>query len=306
MKYIKLFEEWNLLDEGYKHRPADFQFADFETARKFARTLGLRSESDWRVFSKSAKLPYDIPADPYTQYKKRGLWKGWGDFLGTGNVATQLKEYRPFEEAREFIRSLGLKNEDEWRDYRVSGDKPHDIPSNPNVTYANQGWAGFGDFLGTGNIKHGSIEYRPFEEAREFVRGLGLKNQNEWQEYCVSGEKPKDIPSGPSEVYRKSGWAGYGDFLGTGNVPFHTRTFMPFEEAREFVRSLGLKNENEWKEYCKSGEKPYNLPSRPQIKYENDGWISYEDFLGTETINQKESPEIFNDSDSEDENIVSS
>ena len=299
MKHIKLFEEWNLLNEGYRGRPADFQYADFETARKFARTLGLKSESHWRTFSKSAKLPYDIPANPYGYYSRRGVWTNWGDFLGTGNVATQLKEYRPFEEAREFVRSLGFKNEDEQRDYRVSGDKPHDIPTNPNVTYANQGWAGFGDFLGTGNVKLGSIEYRPFEEAREFVRSLRLNNQSEWQEYCVSGEKPKDIPSAPGEIYRNQGWAGFGDFLGTGNVPFYTRKFMPFEEAKEFVRSLGLKNEYEWKQYCRSGEKSYDMPSRPQIKYADDGWISYADFLGIEQTEQDKTQKYSIDSELE-------
>jgi hypothetical protein len=54
--------------------------------------------------------------------------------------------------ARGFVRNLGLKSETEWRDYRRSGRKPADIPSNPNRTYADSGWAGMADWLGTDRL----------------------------------------------------------------------------------------------------------------------------------------------------------
>ena len=43
----------------------------------------------------------------------------------------------------------------------------------------------------------------PFEEAREFVRSLGLNGIKEWTEYCKSGNKPDDIPSAPWNVYKE-------------------------------------------------------------------------------------------------------
>jgi len=57
--------------------------------------------------------------------------------LGTGNVANFNKQFRPYKEAREFVRSLGLKGYDDWEKYCVSGDKPNDIPSNPWQVYSN-------------------------------------------------------------------------------------------------------------------------------------------------------------------------
>jgi len=44
-------------------------------------------------------------------------------------------------------------------------------------------------------------QWRDFEDAREFVRSLGLKSYKEWREYCQSGQKPDDIPSHPYKVY---------------------------------------------------------------------------------------------------------
>ena len=76
-------------------------------------------------------------------------WAGIGDWLGTGRVSNRQRQFRSFSEARAFVRRLGLKSEKEWREFRKSGRKPADIPTNPNVAYADSGWAGMSDWLGT-------------------------------------------------------------------------------------------------------------------------------------------------------------
>ena len=43
--------------------------------------------------------------------------------------------------------------------------------------------------------------------------------------------------------------------------------FRDFESAREFVRKLNLKNFTEWREYCKSGNKPDDIPTAPWTVY---------------------------------------
>ena len=60
------------------------------------------------------------------------------------------------------------------------------------------------------------------------------------------------------------------------------KAWRPFEEARVFARSLKLKNYREWQQYAKSGERPDDIPSNPNIIYKNDGWISIPDWLGNE------------------------
>ena len=104
------------------------------------RSLGLKSAAEWRDYCKSGKKPADIPANPNQNI--RGSWLGWmGDWLGTGTVATRLRQYRSFKKARAFVRRLGLKSEAEWRDYCKSGKKPDDIPANPNRRIR-EGWLG--------------------------------------------------------------------------------------------------------------------------------------------------------------------
>jgi len=84
------------------------------------------------------------------------------------------------------------------------------------------------------------------EEAKAFVKKLNLKTGKEWQVYCQSGKKPKNIPGKPERVYAKTGWVNIGDFLGTGNIANQDRVYKTYDELKEFISPLGIKNKNEW------------------------------------------------------------
>jgi hypothetical protein len=135
-----------------------------------------------------------------------------GVWLDSGTVAPSLRQYRSFKKARAFVRALGLKSEDEWRDYCKSSKKPSDIPAAAGRVYASDGWAGMGDWLGTGR-RHGK-GWRPFKDARAFVHRLRLKSFTEWRDYSKSGKKPANIPAHADRTYAEFGWAGWGDWLG--------------------------------------------------------------------------------------------
>src|SRR5437879_6372364 len=124
--------------------------------------------------------------------------------------------------------------------------------------------------------------WRCFAEARAFVRGLGLRSQAAWREYYKSGQKPADIPTDPYRVYGDT-FNGWGDWLGTDVIANMRRVFRPYDEARAFVRDLNLKSRTEWERYCKSGQKPPDIPVRPGPTYGSEfkGWG---DWLGTGAV----------------------
>ena len=239
-----------------------------------------------------------FPADPYGTYKDKG-WTSVGDWLGTGTVANQLREFRPFGEARAFARKLGLRDREEWKKY-CSGKlpdhdaKPDDIPVGPYGVYANDGWTSWGDWLGTGTVAPGLRQFKPFRIARAFVRGLGLQSKAGWNKYC-KGElpghapRPGDIPANPQGAYKDKGWVSWGDWFGTRTVAPSLRQLWPFKQARAFVRRLGLENGTHWKKYCNGeargkGRKPDDIPAVPSITYKDDGWIGWGDWLGTGAV----------------------
>ncbi len=257
------------------------EYRSFEKARKYARSLKLKNQKEWREHTKSDNFPKDIPANPNQTYRKKG-WINMGDWLGTGTVASFLREYRSFREARKYARGLKLKSSTEWNKHTKSPDFPDDIPTNPNNKYKDRGWIGYGDWLGTGTLATRFRKYRSFEEAREYARGLNLKSSTEWNKHTKSNNFPKDIPVAPDQIYRSQGWANWGNWLGTGNVATTLREYRSFKGARVYARSLNLKGHKEWHEYVKSQNFPKDIPTNPNKTYKNKGWIDWYDFLGNE------------------------
>jgi len=198
------------------------------------------------------------------------------------------KTHRSFEEARKFVHSLKLKSQKEWREYRKSGKRPLDIPTDPYGSYKNKGWITWGDWLGTFTIANYNIKFRSFVNARKFARSLNLKSGQEWNEYCKSGKKPTDIPTISDTTYKNKGWKSWGDFLGTGRVANQNRKFRSFDDARKFARKKNLINREEWKSLVKSNKIPNDIPSVPQTVYKNKGWKSWGDFLGTGNISGRD------------------
>src|ERR1051326_7711099 len=121
----------------------------------------------------------------------------------------------------------------------------------------------WGDWLGTGTIAPFNRSYRSFEEVRFFAHSLGLKNQHQWRDWVKTKDRPIDIPADPASVYKDKGWIGWGDWLGTGTIAPFNRSYRSFEEACIFARSLGLKNQHQWRDWAKTKDRPADIPANP-------------------------------------------
>ena len=281
-------------------RLAKLSWRQFEEAREFAKTLNLKSVSNWLSYCKGKlkwlpQKPEDIPASPNNSYKKSG-WSSWGDWLGTGSVAPQLRTYLPYKEAESFVHKLNLKSQKEWYDLTKASPKviPTNIPSTPAEVYDGDGWITWGHWLGTGTIAPGKKPFRPFKAARSFARKLGLKNRDEWIKFTQGkipslGILPDDIPSYPQHIYKGKGWVNMGDWIGTDTVAPKLRKYREFELARKFVHRLKLKSQAEWDKYTHGlmpaiGTLPPDIPMTPRNTYKSKGWVSMGDWIGTERI----------------------
>ena len=111
-----------------------------------------------------------------------------------------------------------------------------------------------GDWVGSGRLHHTLVSHRPFAEARESVRSLGLRSWPEWREFCAGrlprlGTIPADIPQSPWRTYRDE-WRGMADWLGYEFRRIKRSQFRSFKEARAFARSLSLGGAKDWRHYC--------------------------------------------------------
>jgi hypothetical protein len=332
---------------GHRLGDPEPQHVSFENAKAKAARMriehGIRTSGTWRTFLRKNPDP-ELPVYPERAYKNDG-WNGWPDFFGVG--------FRPFEEARIFVRKLKLPNDPAWRDYSASGDRPDDIPSNPHIAYKDKGYVDSSDWLGTQNIAPSKRKYRDFDDAHQFVMNLRLRGYEDWRAYCdgkmrgrtIPGDIPKsphqarvyearwrdwthwltgtstefltfeaardfvrkrnlcdvkawnvwlsengaqhpEIPRAPASVYRGKGWSTWPDWLGTKTIASKNKKFLPFDEAHDFARRLGLDGEAAWRAFSKGsrkgdlGERPSNIPANPDKYYESTGWTSWPDWLG--------------------------
>ncbi|MFM8316798.1 MAG: hypothetical protein ACKOAV_00290, partial [Bacteroidota bacterium] len=125
-------------------------------------------------------------------------------------------KFMTYLEAKKLVSKFKLKTQNEFKIFCQSPNRPPDLPTNPNSTYKNSGWISFGEFLGTGTVAPGLQEYLDFPETKKAVKALRLSSRSEWEKYCKSGKKPKNIPASPQYVYKNEGWKGWPDFLGYG------------------------------------------------------------------------------------------
>ncbi len=280
-----------------------YKLVPFEEARAWARTLGVRSSEQWQQKFRYGLMPelgqmrVDVPSHPDRSYKGKG-WTSWEDFLGA--------DWLPFDQARAFAHSLKFTGQRQWKRYCKDKPadlppKPENIPASPWYAYANRGWAGWRDWLGTEKPvreksdpttpakpraprKPRPSRFRDFDSARAFANALQLESSTGWQAY-IEGKRPEkpplpaDIPRTPRNAYRDH-WQGWGDWLGTGNVAPFRKIFRPFVEARAFARTLGLRTGEDWNVWSRSpGNRPPDIPSSPEIVYRDQGFTTYRDFL---------------------------
>ncbi len=134
------------------------KYLHFNKARQYMHEINLKNTREWKIWSKGelegkGKRPNFIPSNPDVVYRFKG-WKSWSDWIGSDKKI----DYLSFEEAREYVRSLGFKNFEEWRNYyqnKLDGlTKPENIPWNPKDVYKKRverhkrlAWYGMDGFL---------------------------------------------------------------------------------------------------------------------------------------------------------------
>jgi len=124
---------------------------DFRKARDFVRSNRISGKEAWRDFLReNKKLASDyqmvLPERPHLEYIDSG-WESWEDWLGTEIP------YMDYNSTKRFIRSLKMRNRQEWSAFchnQLHGKpvKSENIYTYPEIAYLNEGWQDWDDWLG--------------------------------------------------------------------------------------------------------------------------------------------------------------
>ena len=245
----------------------------FIEQRAFVHSLKLKTIFEYRDWKKTptGKSHRELPSNPDNTYRDLG-WNGWGDWLGTGNIALFNREYLPFTEARAIVQAQGFKNTIELRKWK---NRPVNIPSHPEVVYPDE-FVSMSDWLGV-SLRPTPNGSRPYIEARAFIHSLKFDNSTEFKAWASSDERPHDIPSAPWQVYPE--WIGMADWL--GKHTHMTVEFRDHDDALPYIHSLGFQNNKQYLAWAKTDAKPIDIPASPPMVYKKSGWKGWKNYLGT-------------------------
>lgn len=191
-------------------------FLSYEEAKKWVKenslTKNIKSRKEWKEINN--KLPDFITKDPITYYTRRGEWKGWGDFLGTGRVANMnvAKYFVNYNEAKKWVNenlSKKINTQDKWK--KNTNNIPLFIPKNPQQYYKKTGdWISWNHFLENGR----GYNFLSYNEAKKWIKKSKFKGikLSEWRKQTHN--LPSFIPKEPYSFYKKIGtWINWNDFI---------------------------------------------------------------------------------------------
>ncbi len=253
-------------------------YATYDQAKAAARALNCKTVVD---YGQKRKLDPGLHAMPNWFYRDKG-WQNWDDFLG--REPKKKKRYETYEEARQAARKLNCRT---ISDYQRERKKDPLLSCNPQYEYRNKGWKEWDDFLGR-EPKPKREYYKTYEAAKNGARKLKIEFVSY---YPKRYKEDPHLPCDPSWRYRDA-WVDWYDFLGIEKPklkkrkkkkaaplgPLNTQQrYFTYDEARQKVRQMGIKNATEYNEKCAGHQK---FPALPGHTYKRNGWNGWRKFLG--------------------------
>jgi hypothetical protein len=167
-------------------------------------------------------------------------------YIEDENVHIEAEETNVEEDNVEVLGSVQRRN--------ITTQIDRDINANPSLKVY---WDKVYEDLTT-NVIGRTGEYSKFvslEEAKRFVHSLNIKSNKEWDEYCISGNKPETIPANYRLVYNviTSEW------LGTERISDWYKKFKTLDELKMLVNTLNIKSKTEWYEHWKNERMNWHL-----------------------------------------------
>ena len=258
------------------------QLWSYDKSKKYLKERGISSQTKFNLLKKGPDFPMQIPRNPQLVYSKLSQWIDWGDFLSSGRIATRNREYREFNKAVEWARTLNLNSEKEWREYKKNNKLPVDIPRTPQGTYGKKNqWLGFSHWLGYKSIAKPEIT-KSFNHYRKTARKLNLSSRREWHTLYKNGKLPNEINySSPDKKFKE--WISWSDFLGSGAVSGRKKHSMmiSYKKLQKLAINSGLKTAREYYDYVKDNN-PEGWPKHPESTYKHTKeWLGWGKFLNT-------------------------
>lgn len=233
--------------------------------------------------------PDYIPRYPDNVYKDKG-WVSWGDFLSTGVIQSNKVDYIKYDEAKDMLSTLKIKNSFEYKELVKAGELQK-LPVRPERYYRKRGWISWADFLSNNHIiayQDRVDYYYNFVYATKVAQKLKFKNISDYHKRARLIDDR--LPRNPNTFY--SEWDGWSKYLGIEIISDNQKhaNYLSYNEAKDYMKNNypNIKSSTQWKKFRNDNEIPSFLPLNPWHTYKNKGWLGWGDYLGTGNVSNKD------------------
>lgn len=187
-----------------------------------------------------------------------------------------------YEELKKLVKERNVNTKQEYINTYKTLSKDKKAPLNPCTFYGKEIWQNWSIFLDKPIFKKKLNNlYYSYEECSNIIQKLKITSKSQFfKEVKNLINKDPSIPYSPYKTYETE-WKSWGEFLGTKKIQDNQIVFLPFEDARNWARSLNLKLSKEWRK-LDLDKLPDGITKKPERTYKNKGWINYYDWLGIE------------------------
>ena len=213
-----------------------------------------------------------------------------------------MNKYLTYEEAKAFVKSLGLVSFSDWVKYTQHKEfdypfinragislpkRPPNIPYEPHKFYTKTNeWISWADFLNYSTTK----TYWTYQQAKEYAQHHHIKSERQWYAHHKQHQL-NSIPKKISSYFKRTGeWISWPDFLDhhTLHSTEKHNLYLTALQAKKYIHSLNLKNITQYRKWW-SKHKPYFLPRCIDVIYRRtNDFTSFNDFLGQDSLSRIE------------------
>lgn len=115
--------------------------------------------------------------------------------------------------------------------------------------------------------------------ARKVCPRLGIDSMRKWRAAVAKGDLDRRAPAFPYHKYRDCGWISASEFLGDMCSVWDRRTGFSYRECCQYVASLGITSNKQWRALWKNGQLDPRAPCIPSTAY-HDEWKGWREFFG--------------------------
>ena len=135
------------------------------------------------------------------------------------------------------------------------------------------------------------IDNDNFQEILNIVRGLAANDERIIEEFKDKSQNSSRVTGSREEIFSIDPvLLEESELVGNLNIKLWEKlsrfNWMPFEEARSYIRKLNLKSSSEYIDLWRSGKLPKTIPGNPRGVYKTSGFVSMPDFLGYDSLFQ--------------------